>query len=100
MSPKRWRWTGLACLALSALTVGLGFLAQAVGVVLAILLFHVTIQVPVGAVGGAVGPTALPVPHILPAALFVAGLVATAALVSFFEATRPTRMGGPTRTRG
>lgn len=93
MSPKRLRWTGLACLALSALIVGLGVLAQAVGVALAIVLFHIVIQVPVSAVGGTVGPTTLPVPRILPAAFFIASLFAMAALVCFFKSARSATKG-------
>jgi hypothetical protein len=92
MSPKRLRWAGLACLALSALTVGLGMIAQAVCAVLAILLFHVAVQVPVSALGGAVGPTTLPVPRVLPVMLLVAGLFLATALVCFIKSSRRGRI--------
>ena len=78
-------------LALSALIVGLGYAAQGVCVVLWILLFHVTVQVPVSTIGGVVGPTTLPVPRILPPTLLFAGLFLAAALVCFVESSRRGR---------
>jgi len=88
MSPKRLMWTGLTCLALSVLTAGLGFLAQAVVIVLAILFFHVTIQVPVGAAHGVIGETSLSVPRVLPVVLSVAWLFLAIALGCLFESGR------------
>ncbi len=88
MSPKRLRWTGLACVALSPLTAAFGFVAQSVCVILWIVLFHVTVQVPLGAVGGSVGPTVLPIPRVLPTALLGAGLLLLSGLACLFESRR------------
>jgi hypothetical protein len=88
MSPKRLRWTGLVCLTLSALTAFAGLFTQVSLIIFYILIFHVTVQVPVGAVGGVVGPTTLPVPRVMPVALLVAGLFLAVALVCFFETRR------------
>ena len=94
MSPKRLRWTGLACLALSALTALTGFFAQAL-LVLGGALLLIFAQIPVGAAGGVVGPTTttLAVPRVLPPALFVASLLLMVALVCFFKSTRSARRG-------
>jgi len=81
-------WTGLLCLALSALTAGLGLLAQAVLIVLAVLFFHITIQVPLSAAHGAVGETTLSVPRVLPVMLSVAWLFLAIALGCLFESGR------------
>ena len=80
MSLKRLMWTGLTCLVLSVLTAGLGCLAQAGLVLLAILFFRITIQMPVGAAHGVVGETTLSVPRVLPAVLSVAWLFLAIAL--------------------
>ncbi|MGO9465930.1 MAG: hypothetical protein ACLQIB_49625 [Isosphaeraceae bacterium] len=81
-------WTGLTCLALSVLTAGLGFLAQAILVVLAILFFHITIQVPVAAAHGVVGETTISVPRVLPTVLSVAWLFLAIALGCLLESGR------------
>jgi hypothetical protein len=75
MAAKRWRWTGLTCIALSALTAALGCIAQVVCLILGIVLFHAAVQVPLAAVSAATGPVVLPIPRILPGALLVAALL-------------------------
>ncbi len=88
MSAKRLRWTGLACVALWALTATFGYIAQAVCVALGIVLFHATVQVPLGAVGSPAGSTVLPIPRVLPASLLVAGLLLASGLACLFESRR------------
>ncbi len=85
MSSKRLNWLGLACLVLSALTVGLGFIIQ-IGIILTVVLL-----VPIFAIGGADGTISVPVPRVLPPILLVAGLFLSAALVSFVESRRRAR---------
>jgi hypothetical protein len=88
MSPKRLLWTGLTCLVLSAVTVGIGFFAQALLIVFAIVLFQITIQVPLSAAHSGVGETYLTVPHVWPVVLAVAWLFLAIALGCLFESGR------------
>lgn len=102
MSPRRLRWTSLACLGLSALAALTGFFAQVL-LILGVLFFHITVLIPVGAVGGEVGPTTWPVPRVPPPALVVASLLLVLALVCFFKSTRsagsPGRLAVPAEDR-
>jgi len=81
-------WTGLTCLALSVLTAVLGFLAQAVLIVLAVLFFRIRIQVPVSAAHRVIGETTLSVPRVLPVLMSVAWLFLAIALGCLFESGR------------
>lgn len=90
MSPRRLKWTGLTCLVLSLLTAGAGFLVQ-IGLVLVLVLFHAIVLVPIEAGGGAVEPVTVAVPRILPATLFVAGLLMAVAVACLVESSRRRR---------
>ncbi len=94
MSPKQLRWTGVACVTLSALIVSAGLLAQMILVLGCLLFFHIVVQVPVGAVGGAVDSAALSVPQVMPAALLAAGLSLALATACFLASKRRGLEGG------
>jgi hypothetical protein len=88
MSPKRLLWTGLFCIALSVLTAALGLVAQAGLVVMAILMFHISVSVPLIAAHGAAGEASLSIPRVLPMVLVLAWLFFAVALGCLFESGR------------
>jgi len=76
------------CLALSVITAALGLVVQAILIVMAILMFHISVSVPLVAEHGVVGQTGLSFPSVLPMVLVVAWLFLAVAMGCLFESGR------------
>lgn len=80
MSSKQLKWAGIACVVLSALSVGFGF---AIHMFLVMML--IIIHSPVTEAAGVGATTTITVPPVMGVSLWVSGLLLTLAVACFLS---------------